>query len=413
MFHHRPLVPRSSRPIARAFFSLLAILLIASPEIGRARNGAGDTFTGVELRIPDETVPPGGVLQLKVEVTEPKPILKGRQRVGLSTSKASTRSSVFNADASPLVSTPLGPIQGIALFSQKGDASGVAVSDTSGTRFFFSSPLSSFGTNSDYPVLTINAPVKKNATVGQSADMILDLGDTEWLDPTGNPYPTQFTSGVFTVGGTFAISSVTPGGTTVPAGQPISIKGLGFASDAEVQVDGAKVDTTQVIGPTEIRITLTKAFNLEHHRVRVINKQANDRVEYFPYQPTTNMGVSKHALIASSYPLFPRTVWTVAYLKPVLDGTTFSALALQNLKPTPIRVRLELYSNQGSLLTARTLSLGTNQRFTRDMVDLFPGFSASDGATVKIKAMAPIQVLGLQGDDTTGEVLPVAPSATP
>src|SRR4051794_17646892 len=90
-------------------------------------------FTGVELSIPDETVPPGGMLQLKVQITEPKPISKGGQRAR------------FNANF-------LGTTQGIALFSPSGDAAGTALLSPGAAQFSLNSPLSSMGTNVDYPI---------------------------------------------------------------------------------------------------------------------------------------------------------------------------------------------------------------------------------------------------------------------
>src|SRR5690348_1625082 len=78
-------------------------------------------FAGVELTIPDETVPPGGMLQLKVQITEPKPILKGGQKARY-------------------VAPFLGAVQGIALFSPSGDASGTAVLSKGTAQFSLSSP---------------------------------------------------------------------------------------------------------------------------------------------------------------------------------------------------------------------------------------------------------------------------------
>src|SRR3954468_11471438 len=96
----------------------LLVLLAASPRYVLA---AEPPFAGVELSIPDETVPPGGMLQLKVQITEPKPISKGGQRAR------------FNANF-------LGTTQGIALFSPSGDAAGTALLSPGAAQFSLNSP---------------------------------------------------------------------------------------------------------------------------------------------------------------------------------------------------------------------------------------------------------------------------------
>ena len=53
----------------RAFIRAASITLLLIPSYLLAADPA--PFPGVELRIADETVPPGGMLQLKVEITEP------------------------------------------------------------------------------------------------------------------------------------------------------------------------------------------------------------------------------------------------------------------------------------------------------------------------------------------------------
>jgi len=62
------------------------------------------------------------MLQLRIENTEPKPILKGGQKAR------------YNANF-------LGPVQGIALFSPNGDASGTAVLSKGAAQITLSSPL--------------------------------------------------------------------------------------------------------------------------------------------------------------------------------------------------------------------------------------------------------------------------------
>ncbi len=378
------------------FFSLingisLFVLLVVGPSYLVA---VEPPFAGVELTIPDETVPPGGMLQLKVQITEPKPISKGGQ-------KAAYASSVF------------GPVQGIALFSPAGDASGTAVLSKGAAHFSLSSPLFTMGTSIDYPVLTIAMPVKTTAVPGKTANLILDPSLSQWVDPNGQDYPALLTNGLFTVGGTLSISNIVPGGGVVPAGTRIAIMGIGFQPDSLVQVNEAILATQTYVGPNEIDVTLTTDINMTSRRIRVKNPSTNERATYYSYQRTTNMGKSKHALIAATVPLFAQSPWVLAYFRPVLNGAQFSGLALENPTAQPVVVRLQLFGSNGTLLKARNVKLLPNKRFTRDLVELFIGVVPGTGTSLKVTSPVAIPMLGLLGDDTLGTVDPVAPSATP
>jgi len=351
-------------------------------------------FAGVELTIPDETVPPGGMLQLKVKITEPKPISKGGQRT-------------------QFASKALGPIQGIALFSPAGDASGTAVLSKSSASFSLSSPLFTMGTNIDYPILTIAMPVKTTAAVGQTANLILDPSLSQWVDPTGQDYPAVLTNGILTVGGTLSISNIVPGGGVVPAGTKIAILGIGFQPDAVVQVNEAILATQTYVSPNEIDVTLAADANMTSRRIRVINKSTNEKATYYSYQRTTATGKSKHPLIASTVPLFAQSTWSVAYFRPVLNASQFTGLALENPTTAPVKVVMQLFAANGALLKSHNLKLQPNKRFTRDLAELFVGVVPGTGTSLKVTAAVPIPMLGLLGDDVLGTVDPVAPSPNP
>jgi hypothetical protein len=385
MMHSDP--SRSSLIISISFLALLVVapsyLVAVDPP-----------FAGVELTIPDETVPPGGMLQLKVQITEPKPISKGGQK------------AMFQANF-------LGPVQGIALFSPAGDASGTAVVSKGTAQLSLSSPVFSMGTNIDYPILTIAMPVKTTAIPSKTAALTLDPSLSQWVDAAGQDYPVLLTDGLLTVGGTLSISDIIPGGGVVAAGTKIAILGVGFQPDARVQVNEAILATQTYIGPNEIDVTLTTDINMTARRIRVKNPSTNEQATYYSYQRTTNMGKSTHPLIASTVPLFAQSTWTLAYFRPVLNGSQFSGLALENLTAQTVKVRLQLFDSNGTLLKARNVKLLPSKRFTRDLVELFIGVVPGAGTSLKVTAPVAIPMLGLLGDDTLGTVDPVAPSATP
>ena len=385
---------RSLSACYRAFILIASVAFLLTPSYLLAVDPPA--FAGVELRIPDETVPPGGMLQLKVEITEPKPILKGGQRAG------------YHAQF-------LGPVQGIALFSPKGDASGTAVLSKGAAQLSLSSPLFDMGNVIDYPILTMAMPVKPTAVPGKTAQLVLDPSLSRWVDPNGQDYPVLLTNGLLTVGGTLSISNILPGGGVVPAGTKIRILGMGFQPDSKVQVHDAILATSTYVSANELDVTLTTDVNMTSRRIRVVNPSSNEKVEYFSYQRTAPVGKSKHALIAATEALFAPSTWTLAYFKPVLSGSQFSGLALQNQAATPAKVRLQLFASNGGLLATRTLSLLANKRMTRDVAEFFTGVVPGTGTTLKVTVLSGprIQLLGLLGDDALGTVDPQDPSPTP
>lgn len=373
---------------------VLLALVIVSATIAFAKKGDDPPFSGVELAIPDETVPPGGMLQLKVQITEPKPISKGGQKARF---------------AARMLGAPVG----IELFSPGGDASGTAVLSNGAAEFSLSSSLVDMGQSSEYPIVTIAMPVKANAVPWQTADLTLDPALSQWLDPAGQNYPVLLSNGIFTVGGTLSISNIVPGGGVVAAGTKIAIQGMGFQRNSRVQIEEAKVAKQTYVSANEIDITLARATNMTSRRVRVTNPASNERVEYFSYARTVQVGKSKHALIGATVPLFSQTTWTVAYLRPVLSGSQFTGLAVQNASPAIASVKLQISSSNGSVLKTRVIKLGAYHRISRDLTEFFAGVVPANGTTVRVSSVVPVQVLGLLGDDVLGTVDPMNPTPNP
>jgi hypothetical protein len=386
---------------------ILTVMLATQPGVAQGKGGdGGGDGTGPGLSVASPTVPAGGLLQMQIFMTEPKPILKGKQGVH------SQQSQALGFEGEGKTSSLLGALRDAAIFSPSGDVSGVAVTNSSGTQFFFTSPLASFGTSTDTPVITLAYAVNTKATVGQTADLTLDPTDCEWVDPDGDDYTMELKSGVMTVGGALSISDVVPGGGVVPAGTVISITGTGFQSSSKVDFGEAHVANTQYVNSTLIQVTLRDSVDVRGQRVRIDNPN-NERAEYFPYQRTKRTGKSKHPLVAASYPMFSQTPLTVGYFQPTLQGTVFSGLALQNLNATKAKATLQLYSQGGVLLSRRTLSLAPNTYIARDLVELFPGATPGDGTKLTVISNQQILMLGLLGDDASGILLPVPASSNP
>jgi IPT/TIG domain len=379
----------------------LTLLLVAT--CVAAKGGGGGGAAGLTVASP--TVPPGGLLQMQVFITEPKPILKGKQGVN-------SRNANANVVA-PALASPLGPVRDAALFSPAGDVSGVAVTASGATQFFFSSPLNNYGESIDTPVITLAYPVKATAHTGQTMGLNLDSTESLWLDPKSKPYVFELTSGVMTVGGSLSISDVIPGAGSPPPGTVISIIGVGFESNSKVDFGEAHVATTRFINPNLIEVTLgDDPIEIRGQRIRVENDN-KEIATYFPYQRTKRVKKSNHLLVAESLPLFSQTAQTIGYFRPTLHGTLFTGLALQNLNIAKATATLLLYSKAGALLSTQKVVLATNTYMTRDLVELFPGVKPADGTKLTVTSDIAIEMLGLLGDDSSATLLPVAPSPTP
>ena len=152
--------------MTRFMKGVVVVLCLAVP----AGAFAAGTFAGVSLSVSKETAPPGGMAQVKVFITEPKPISTGGGHI------------FFDAYDSVL---------GIALSSEAQDASGVALVRGSALDIALYSPNGTFGTLLDYPILTIVGHVPASTPVGVKFPMTIDPGSLQLFDSLGAVYPVE------------------------------------------------------------------------------------------------------------------------------------------------------------------------------------------------------------------------------
>jgi hypothetical protein len=344
------------------------------------------TCSGICLTLQNATVPPGGFYQLQLSVTEPKPVGAGSQGVTFS-------STVFGTGVGASVNSP------------SGKSCGVALRTTSGFSVALLSPDAQLGTVSDSPIVAIVLPVRPDAPLGTQTSVNLDPSSTVFLNASGQPYsPLEVSAGTLTIGGTINITSVSPAGVQVPAGSVIAIWGMGFTPSATVDVEGANTVTSKFVSSSEIDITLDQKVLLDGVRVRVRN--STERVMYYPYLHTAEVGSSSNPVIGATVPLFSRVTYTTATLSWSRSGTAFTGLALQNPNQNSAQITLQLLSSSNQVLQTSSVSLAGVSKITEDILDFFPQPPA--GATaVHISATAPVQVLGLQGDTAAQTIGPV------
>jgi hypothetical protein len=288
----------------------------------------------------------------------------------------------------------------------------VAVVNNSGIQINFNSLQATFGTNPllDYPILAIAMPIAADTPVGSRFPLSIDMANSFWIGPDGQPYPQEIANGELTIGGSLAISDVVPGGGLQPAGTKLSILGTGFTPDARANMEGVNLTAGDVhfVSPHQIDVVLPAPLQMDGTRVRV--KTQKERSTYFSYLRAQQVGESTHTLVAQSYPLFSRQTYADATLAWTRVGRQFTALALQNPAAGLVEVTAEMQSSTGETLGSITVPLPGVSKFTRDLAELFPSAPAQ-AVAVRIISSRAIQMLGLLGDDATGDVVPVIVSA--
>jgi hypothetical protein len=373
-------------------------------------------FAGVSIKVGDAAVPPGGIFQYQLLLTEPKPIGNG-----------STRPSV--------PSSSLGPVRGVAINDVSGQAVGIAVINGASISVSAKSPNSppTFGTDISYPLFTLTMPVNNTATPGATFPVNLDGANSLFTDPTGATYIQEIAGGTLTIAavGKQSITDVLPGGGLLPDRSVVTVKGIGFTNNTRISIEGTNIffpADTAFIDSNTIQVILCNgtvpntattcpntgaSFQLDGERVRAINKDTNEVVEYFSYSRTDDatgqtLPATGNALVALVHPMFSRVTYTAATLPFTHAGTQFTGIAFQNITGASATINVELLDASSASLASSSFTLPTGRRVTRDVVDFFPTPPAG-AVTVRatVTAGSPIQMLGMIGDTSTGAVTPV------
>jgi len=338
-------------------------------------------FAGVSLTISNDAAPPGGITQIKVLVTEPKPISTGGMRFDF---------SGFDGFA------------GIAAMSETNDAFGVADVRGSQIRFAIFSPTSSIGTDSDYPILTVAARVPATAPVDSVIPISIAGDAIRLLDPTGAVYPLSLKDGSVTVKPGISIEDVTPGSADLPAGSAVTIVGRGFTPATKVRFNNVILSSVRYLDATHMRVVVASPARMHGMRIRAENPNGPKTV-YFSYQRTRPQGTSLFPTLQNSVPLFPLRLVTQALVE--IPGVS-TALALQNLADVTAPVLVDLLAPDGRVLATRITSVDPSRFKVREISELF-GIAYVAGFSVRARSLVPIQVMGIQVD-AAGNATPIA-----
>ncbi|HEY6970956.1 MAG TPA: hypothetical protein VJA94_17230 [Candidatus Angelobacter sp.] len=344
----------------------------------------------ISLHIPDETAPPGGMVQMKLLVTEPAPISSG----------------------GPRIPVPSGTtVSGINLFNPNGDVNGVAL--VSPSLISVASVTSTGPQGSDYPIMTVAFQLPANISVGNKLSFNLDPSSTWTLGLLGTATLKPILPATITVGGTISITNVVPGGGIQPASTVVHIQGIGFQPGTQVQLSSIKVSSISVVSPTDIEIVLAEPTQMTGKKIQVTNPDGSQDT-YFSYMRGIPLGQSSQALLASAVPLFSSVTYSQAVFATTDTSTSeFTGIAVQNPNLIQATVTFTLFSISKVALGSSTIVIPAGNRIMRDMTEL-TGVAPTQGSYVTVSSDLPVQMFGFLGDNVSGTVVPyVALSSQP
>jgi IPT/TIG domain-containing protein len=365
-----------------------------------------DGFAGLSLRVSDEAAPAGSIVQIKIDVTEPKPISTGKGTVKVK---------------------GLANVQGIALMNHDQDTFGVALVHGDEISFAINSPSRLFGTPADYPIVAIAGTVA-NAAVGTTFPLTLDPGALRFVTPDGADYPLEIKDGQLTVANGVSIGNVSPGSSTVPAGGVVHISGTNFVPDTRLQLSETNVAETRYISSSRIDVVLAQAADMHGLRIRARNPDKSEAT-YFSYERTTSVTPSNDSVLSHAVPLFaPATFTTATVPLPRASvtkrravghsgagssavagqqGRLALAFALQNLSASDVSASVELLDSFGNPYAVNTVTIGPGRYLVREIGEVFG--TVSPPSAFRIKSAVPLQVLGIVAEHSGGTAIAVPP----
>src|SRR5215472_15127282 len=296
------------------------------PGAGGPGPSGGGSSSGpqVSIHIPNETAPPGGVVQMKFMVTEPTPISTGGPIVDMA--------GMFDG------------FWGIELFNPTGDVNGVAMISGSRVNVLYTTAGGNQGT--DYPIMTMAMHIRPDAAPGTQTLYQLDPSSTWTLGLLGTATLKPNPPATVTVGGSINITNIVPGGGVLPAGTVVSIQGMGFQPLTQVQLNAIKFSSIQVVSPQEIQFTLAEATNMTGQKIQVVNPDGSQDT-YFSYMRGIPLARSSQPLLANAVPIYSSVTHSKAVFAPVVPASNsqFTGIAVQNPNVAPASVTVGLYSS--------------------------------------------------------------------
>ena len=378
------------------YIGFAAPLLVSSALLmaagGKPAGGGGGGTPGVlSLRLSSETAPAGGVVQVKLLLTEPSPISTGKMDFAFD-------SSMFS------------DVVGINLIAPGGDVSGTAVVTNGKLSLHFTSPKGTFGTILGYPIMTMAMKIRPYIFPGTQSFVTLNTDTSVFSGLLGAPLAAAIKPGTITVGNFPAVYNVLPGGGKVKAGDPIIIVGSGFDAGAKLSLDPAVKFQAQFVNSNTFIVTTATDFQLDGARIRIVNTdKAKSTVEYYSYLRAASSGASSDGMLSQTVPLFSGNDYSEAFVpiaSPVFGSNLDTGIALENATGSDATVQLEMSDAFGVKLGETRLIVPAYNKFSRTVQELF-GVKPSVTSVVRVRSLVPVRVMGILINQTVQDVFPI------
>ncbi len=357
---------------------IIASVLSASALLGAGKQKQNPTApNAAEVAISSATIPAGGTAQVQFLLTEPKPIM--------------STGTGFDMDGFSA--------WGISVWTPTGEACGVGAIVDGKLKFQAIDPTGSLGTALDYPFLTITMRVPQGVKTGTVFPF--NWTPDAYLANNGTPYTLSTKPGTVTIGGSASISGIVPGGGTWPAGTVVHIQGSGFSQSSKL-ITNVKFSSIS-IQPNDIQIVLKSATRLDAQEFSVLNTDRS-RADYYAYLRGVNLKTPSRGLLENAEYAFPLATHAIASFSAAqnLTDSQFQALALQNPTTGPAVVTVTASGRSAMIV----MPSGTR---IVDTVSELLGGSVQPGDTVNVVSTAMVQILGVNGDETTKTLSPFIP----
>ena len=329
-------------------------------------------FAGVSLKISQERVPPGGLAQVKLFITEPRPI--------------STGFTSLNLDG-------LTEIVGIALTSPARDTLGVALVRGSQVSLSVLSPSATFAMDPDYPVFTAVVRVPATTPLGSVFRLDMDAASVQFIDPSGVVYPNHFKGGSVRVVPNITVDDVVPGSADVEAGDVVTVVGSGFVPDTKVKLKEVLLSDVTYVDQSHMRVTLAQPVRMHGTGVLVENPDGAE-TKYSSYQRTAADATSLHATLRDAFPIFADRDVSTAVVD--VQGAA-TGLAIQNRQDVDALAVAELLDAAGRRLAQTSVKVPPSRFMLLELSELF-GRSYGPGQVVRVRSLVPVQVMGVAVD---------------
>ena len=353
------------------------------PNTGGGGGGGTAPPGTAEVRTLSERVPAGGTVQVKHLFTQPVPITSG--------------GTSFLLDGFT--------VDGVSLFSPLGDTAGAAVIQNQMLCIYAVSPGSDFGTNLDYPFLTVTMDIPASTPAGSTISLGL-IGNSVFQTPTGSLTLTDPKPGTLTIAGSLSVNGVFPGGGTWPAGTVISVRGKGFQPGTRLSAK-MKIANVVYVSPSEMRFTLQDSAALDTQPIQVVNPDGS-QVTFYSYLRGVPVQPPSRALLQQTEPIFPTLTHALATVGPLpsMGVGDYVALAVQNPNTGPVVVTFQLQSTG----KATSVLLPSGGRILDDVSALLGGATIGSGDVITVTATAGVEMFGLYANDSGRKVTPFVPT---